>query len=42
MIFTASTNHMLTFDYWHCQRDLEGEEPWMKIKDVKKIENHPF
>lgn len=42
MIFTASTNHMLTFDYWHCQRDLEYEEPFLKIKDIKKIENHPF
>ena len=33
---------MLTFHYWHCVRDLEYEQPFLKLKDVNKIEAHPM
>ena len=41
-ILAASTNHMLTFHYWHCVRDLEYEQPFLKLKDMNKIEAHPM
>lgn len=41
-ILSASTNHMLTFKYWDCVRDLEYDQPFCKIKDVSKIEAHIF
>lgn len=41
-ILAASTNHMLTFHYWHCVRDLEYEMPFCKYNDAKKIEAHPM
>ena len=33
-ILSASTNHMLTFEYWNCVKDVEYEQPFMKLKDV--------
>ena len=39
-ILSASTNHALTFHYWHCMRDLEYEMPFCKLPDVNKIEAH--
>ena len=39
-ILSASTNHALTFHYWHCMRDLEYEMPFCQLKDVNKIEAH--
>jgi hypothetical protein len=41
-ILGASTNHMLTFHYWHCIKDLEYEKPFLQMKDVSKIEAHPM
>jgi hypothetical protein len=41
-IFTASTNHSLLFDWWHCLRDLEAEVNVLKMKDLNSIEAHPF
>lgn len=33
-IFSASTNHMLTFKFWDCVRDLEYDQPFGAMKDV--------
>ena len=41
-IFSASTNHMLVWEYWHCIRDIESDQPFLKLKDVTKIEAHPM
>lgn len=41
-ILSASTNHMLTFKFWDCVRDLEFDQPFCRFKDVKKIEAHIF
>lgn len=41
-ILSASTNHMLVWHYWHTIRDLEADQPFMKLKDVNKIEAHPM
>jgi len=41
-IFTASTNHMLTFHYWHCIRDEEKEYPWCYVKHPSELESHPM
>jgi len=34
-IVSASTNHMLTFEWWHCVTDVEKEQPFLRLKDVK-------
>jgi len=39
---TASTNHMLLWEYWHFMRDVEDDQPWLNFRDVNTIENHPF
>ena len=39
-IFSASTNHMLTFKFQDCIRDLEYDQPFMRMKDVTTIEAH--
>ena len=41
-IFSASTNHMLTFKFWDCVRDLEVDQPFCAMKDVSTIEAHIF
>ena len=41
-IFSASTNHMLTFKFNDCIRDLEFDQPFCKIKDPRTIEAHIF
>jgi hypothetical protein len=41
-IFSASTNHMLTWKYWNFIRDVEADQPFLKVKDVNKIEPHPM
>ena len=41
-IFTASTNHMLTWHYWHCIRDEEKEYPWCYVKHPSELESHPM
>lgn len=40
--FTASTNHSLTFRFWHCIRDLEKDLPFCHGKDISEIEAHPM
>jgi hypothetical protein len=37
---SASTNHMLTWDYWHMRQDLEIQQPFFKIKKPHEIEAH--
>lgn len=39
-IMSASTNHMLTWDYWHFRQDLEVEQPFMRVKEPQEIEAH--
>ena len=41
-IFSASTNHMLTWKYWNFIRDVEADQSFLKVKDVNKIEPHPM
>lgn len=41
-IFSASTNHMLTWQYWHFVRDVEADQSFLKLKDLNKIEPHPM
>ncbi len=41
-IFSASTNHMLTWKYWNFIRDVEADQSFLKLKDVSKIEPHPM
>lgn len=41
-IFSASTNHMLMFKFKDCNRDLEFDQPFCRMKDVSKIEAHIF
>ena len=41
-ILAASTNHYLTFHWWHCVRDLEYEHRVIEMQDVTKIEAHPM
>jgi hypothetical protein len=41
-IFSASTNHMLTWKYWNFIRDIEADQPFLQVKDVNKIEPHPM
>ena len=39
-IVSASTNHMLVFEWWDCVRDVEQDQPFFRIKDVSSIEAH--
>lgn len=39
-IMSASTNHMLTWDYWHCRQDVEATHPFFKVKKSDEIEAH--
>jgi hypothetical protein len=41
-IFSASTNHMLTWHFWNFIRDVETDQPFLRLKDVKSIEPHPM
>ncbi len=41
-IFSASTNHKLTFDYFHCVRDEEIDNRFYKGKNMKDIQSHPL
>ena len=39
-IMSASTNHMLTWEYWHCRQDVEALQPFFKVKAAEEIEAH--
>jgi|LauGreDrversion4_2_1035121.scaffolds.fasta_scaffold84342_2 hypothetical protein len=33
---------MLTWKYWNFVRDVEADQSFLKVKDIKKIEPHPM
>lgn len=39
-ILSASTNHMLTWHFWHCRQDVEAIQPFCKVKEISEIEAH--
>lgn len=39
-ILSASTNHQLTWEYWHCRQDVEAMHPFFKLKKDDEIEAH--
>lgn len=41
-IFSASTNHFLTFGYWNCVQDEELHHRFYHDKDIKTFEAHPM
>jgi hypothetical protein len=41
-IFSASTNHFLTFQYWHCVQDEECYNRFYHDKDIRTFEAHPM
>lgn len=36
-IFSASTNHQLTLNYWHCVKDEEIDRRFYHTKDIKEV-----
>jgi hypothetical protein len=41
-IFSASTNHKLTFNFWHFVEDDESKNRFYHSKDIKTFEAHPM
>lgn len=41
-LFSASTNHKLTFEFWNCIRDEETTNRFYHSKDIKTFEAHPL
>lgn len=41
-LFSASTNHKLTFQYWNCIKDDEQSSRFYHTKDLKSFEAHPL
>lgn len=41
-LFSASTNHKLTFYYWNCIKDDELTSRFYQPKDLKSFEAHPL
>lgn len=39
-IMSASTNHMLMWEYWHCRQDVEATHPFLRVKKSDEIEAH--
>ena len=40
LIFSASTNWFLLFEYYNCNQDEEMNRRFFKGKDIKSIQNH--
>ena len=41
-LFSASSNHKLTFEFWNCIRDEETTNRFYHAKDIKTFEAHPL